>query len=124
LQDIVEELKLHNTTLVAITAQLPEFSAEMREAHDLDFAMLHDPGNDYAAELGIRFAFSEALRRVYADGFKVDLAKYNGDDSWTLPMPARLVVDRGGIVRVADIDPDYTKRPEPQKTLDDVKALD
>ncbi len=122
MRDIVEGLKLHNTKLVAITPQLPEHSAGMREKHGLDFAMLHDPGNAYAAQLGLRFAFSSDLKKVY-DGFKVDLAKVNGDDSWTLPMPARLVVDRGGIVRVADIDPDYTKRPEPQKTLDDVKAL-
>lgn len=122
MRDIVEELKLHNTTLVAITPQIAEHSASMRKKHGLDFAMLHDPRNDYAAQLGLRFAFPDALKEVY-DGFKVDLAKVDGDPSWTLPMPARLVVERTGIVRVADIDPDYTKRPEPQKTLDDVKAL-
>jgi hypothetical protein len=38
-------------------------------------------------------------------------------------MPARFVVDRGGIVRAADVDPDYERRPEPQKTVDDVEAL-
>ena len=118
----MEDLKLHNTTLVALTPQLPEHSRALRDKHRLNFAMLHDPGNAYAAELGLRFAFSPDLKEVY-DGFKVDLAVVNGEDSWTLPMPARLVVDRGGIVRVADIDPDYAKRPEPQKTLDDVKAL-
>lgn len=122
MRDIVEDLKLHNTTLVAITPQLPKHSAGMREKHGLDFAMLHDPRNYYAAKLGLRFAFSPDLKKVY-DGFKVDLAEVNGDDGWTLPMPARLVVDQSAIVRVADIDPDYTKRPEPQKTLDDVKGL-
>ena len=122
MRDIVEELKLHNTTLVALTPQIAEHSAGMRAKHKLDFPMLHDPRNDYAATLGLRFPFSDELKKVY-DGFKVDLAKVNGDPSWTLPIPARLVVDQSGIVRVADIDPDYTKRPEPQKTLDDVKAL-
>ena len=38
-------------------------------------------------------------------------------------MPGRFVVDSGGIVRAADVDPDYERRPEPQKTVDDVKAL-
>ena len=121
MRDIVEELKLHKTTLVAITPQIAEHSAGMRR-HKLDFPMLHDPRNDYAAKLGLRFPFSDELKKVY-DGFKVDLAKVNGDPSWTLPIPARLLVDQGGIVRVADIDLDYTIRPEPQKTLDDVKAL-
>jgi hypothetical protein len=38
-------------------------------------------------------------------------------------MPARLVIDREGIVRAVDADPDYTVRPEPEKTLADVKKL-
>jgi LysR family transcriptional regulator, hydrogen peroxide-inducible genes activator len=41
----------------------------------------------------------------------------------TLPMPGRFVIDPRGIVRAADADPDYEHRPEPQKTVDDVKAL-
>ena len=48
---------------------------------------------------------------------------HNGEASWTLPMPARLVVGKDGIVRSTDVDPDYTHRPEPQKTVDDVKQL-
>ncbi len=84
--------------------------------------MLSDPGNAYAAELGLRFEISPDVKEIYG-GFGIDLPKVNGDDSWTLPIPARLVVDSGGIVRAADIDVDYTRRPEPDKTVADVKAL-
>ena len=84
--------------------------------------MLSDPGNAYAAELGLRFEISPDVKEIYG-GFGIDLPKVNGDDSWTLPIPARLVVDSGGIVRAADIDVDYSRRPEPDKTLADVKAL-
>ena len=122
MRDIVGDLKAHNTTLVAITPQIAEHSASMRKKHDLDFPMLSDLGNAYASELGLTFAYSDALKKVY-DGFKIDLAKVNGEGSWTMPMPARLVVDQSGIVRAADIDPDCTKRPEPKKTLADVKGL-
>lgn len=38
-------------------------------------------------------------------------------------MPARLIVDRDGIIRYADINPDYTVRPEPEETLEALKAL-
>jgi hypothetical protein len=38
-------------------------------------------------------------------------------------MPGRFVIDSQGIVRAVDVDPDYQNRPEPQKTVDDVKAL-
>ncbi len=120
--DIVEPLKELGATLVAITPQLAELSQGLIEKHKLNFDMLSDPGNAYAAELGIRFEVSPDLKEVYS-GFGIVLPKSNGDDSWTLPMPTRLVVDGGGIVRAADIDPDYTRRPEPQKTIDDVKTL-
>jgi len=39
--------------------------------------------------------------------------KFNGDASWTLPIPARFLIDRGGIIRWAEADPGYTTRPEP-----------
>ncbi len=94
----------------------------MIEKHGIEFDMLSDPGNAYAAELGIRFQVPPEIQEIYA-GFGIDLPKFNGDDSWTLPIPARLVVDAGGIVRAADIDPDYTRRPEPEKTVADVAAL-
>ena len=122
MRDIVEPLRELGANLVAITPQLAEHNQSLIEKHRLNFDMLSDPGNAYAAELGIRFEVPSDVREVYS-GFGIVLPKSNGDDSWTLPMPARLVVDSGGIVRVADIDPDYTRRPEPQKTLDDVKKL-
>lgn len=94
----------------------------MAEKNELGFDLLTDPGNAFAAELGLRFVVEDPLRSVYA-GRGIDLPKFNGDDSWTVPMPARLVVDKNGIVRAADIDPDYTARPEPEKTLADLAAL-
>jgi peroxiredoxin len=38
-------------------------------------------------------------------------------------MPGRFVIDRAGIVRAADVDPDYERRPEPQQTVHHIKAL-
>ncbi len=94
----------------------------MVEKHGLNFDLLSDPENAYAAELGIRFEVPAEVKEIYG-GFGIDLPKVNGDDSWTLPIPARLVIDASGVVRAADIDVDYTRRPEPEKTIADVKAL-
>ena len=94
----------------------------MTEKHKLGFDLLSDPGNAYAGTLGLKFEVPENLREVYL-GFGINLPVHNGENSWTLPMPGRLVVDSGGIIRAADIDPDYTHRPEPEKTIDDVAAL-
>jgi peroxiredoxin len=122
LRDIAETLTDLGATLVAITPQIPEHSRGLIEKHRLTFDLLSDPGNVYAAELGLRFALPADLRAIYGE-FGIDLPAFNGDDSWTLPLPARLVVDRAGIVGAADIDPNHTQRPEPAKTVDDVRAL-
>ena len=122
MQQDLEALTARGASLVAITPQLAEHSRALAEKNRIAFDILSDPGNGYAAELGLRFALPEDLRAVY-QGFGIDLPKHNGEPSWTLPMPGRLMTDRTGIVRAVDVDPDYTRRPEPQKTLDDLAAL-
>jgi hypothetical protein len=81
--------------------------------------LLSDPGNQVARKFSLAFQLPEELRKVYLS-FGVDLEKFNGDDSWTLPMPARFIIDQSGIIRSADVNADYTIRPEPSDT---VKAL-
>jgi hypothetical protein len=62
------------------------------------------------------------LIEVY-QGFGGDFERFNGDTSWALPMPARYFVAKDGIVKSADFDPDYTRCPEPSKTVEDLKKL-
>ena len=123
MQAVVPELEKHGATLVAITPHNAANSLRMVDRHGLEFEMLSDPGNAYAARLGLRFQVPDALKEVYL-GIGIDLEESSGSPDWTLPVPARIVVDRAGIVRATDIDMDYTRRPEPSKTVADVAALD
>jgi len=75
-----------------------------------------------AAELNLVFQLSEDLRQIYL-GFGIDLAKFNGDETWTLPVPARFVIDRAGIIRSADVGANYTVRPEPSDTIKILRSL-
>ena len=122
MQAVVPELEKHGASFVAITPQKAERSLRMIERHKLGFEMLSDPGNAYAARLGLRVQVPDALKEVYLS-IGIDLEESNGSPDWTLPVPARIVVDRTGIIRAADIDVDYTRRPEPEKTIADVAAL-
>jgi peroxiredoxin len=122
LQQVTGVLKELGATICAISPQSPEATKPLIEKHRVTFDILSDHGNDYAAKLGLRFKLPDDLKQAYLS-FGNDLAVRNGEDSWTLPMPGRFVIDRSGIVRVVDVDPDYRYRPEPQKTVDDVKAL-
>lgn len=75
-----------------------------------------------AERYGIRFKLPDDLIKVYRQ-FKINLDEYNGDDSWTLPMPARLIIDSDGVIRYAEINPDYTVRPEPDDTIAALKKI-
>jgi peroxiredoxin len=122
LRDIVDDLASMNTQLVAITPQLCDKSREMVEKHKLNFPILRDEGNAYMEKLGLRFVVPDDVLEVYG-GFGIDIPGSNGEDSNSLPIPCRLIIGTDGVVQVADIDPNYTARPEPDKTLADVKAL-
>ncbi len=105
-----------------ISPQLAEHNRFVKEQYKLPFDILSDPGNTLAARYGLRFVLPEDLQGLYRQ-FGIDLPKHNGDDSWSLPMPARLVIDPDGIVRHTAINADYTLRPEPEETLEVVKGL-
>jgi peroxiredoxin len=122
LQQSLDDLTNRRATVVAISPQRAEHSLSIMDKHKITFDILSDPGNAYAAALGLRFDLPDDLREVYKS-FGIDLPVHNGEASWTLPMPGRFVIDTKGIVRAVDVDPDYTHRPEPQKTLDDLAAL-
>ena len=88
----------------------------------LAFELLRDFGNRVAEAYGLVFTLPDDLREIYVK-FGIDLAKGNGDGTWRLPMPARLVIDGQGIIRAVDADPDYTRRPEPARTVEILKEL-
>lgn len=82
----------------------------------LSFDVLSDRHNDAARQFRIVFRLPDDLARIYTK-LNMDLAKFNGDESWELPLPARYVIDRENIIRAADVNFDYTVRPEPEATL-------
>jgi peroxiredoxin len=107
---------------VAVSPMLDKYSKQVESKNNLEFDILSDEGNNTAEKFGLKFAFPDYLVEVYK-GFGADFERFNGDDSWTLPMPARYVVNQDGIVTAADFDPDYTYRPEPAKTVEDLKKM-
>lgn len=85
--------------------------------------MLSDSGNQVAQTYKVAFALPDSMRWVYKDIFKLDLPTFNGDDSWTLPMPSRFIVDQQAIIRAADVNLDHTIRPEPDTAIEVLKII-
>ena len=122
LKKVTEEFKALGANFIAISPQLQSFNREFREEKKLTFEILSDPGNEVAQRYGLTFKLPEDLKEIYLK-FNIDIEKYNGDDSWTLPLPARLIIDQEGIIRYAEINADYTVRPDPEETIAALKKI-
>ena len=108
--------------LVAISPQLTKFSRKLANAKKLTFNILSDAGNRVAGKFGLVYTLPEDLKKIYLR-FGIDLTKTNGDDSWTLPLAARFIIDREAVIRYAEIDADYTVRPDPAHTREALKSI-
>lgn len=99
-------------TLAAISPQTPDHSQAMLLKNFLQYEVLSDLGNKVGRAYGLVYPMGQELRRVYRD-FGIDLAQYNADESWELPLPGTFVIDRDFTVRLAFVDADYTRRLDP-----------
>lgn len=122
LQEALPAFRAAGATLVAISPQTRPNSRKSMRDNGLDFPILSDPGNAVAEAFGLRFRMPDALIALYRDGLRNDLTAFNGDDSWTLPMPGSFVIGQDGIIRYAEVNPDYTRRPEPSDMLPAIRS--
>ncbi|HEY3817679.1 MAG TPA: redoxin domain-containing protein [Polyangiaceae bacterium] len=110
------EIRRLGAELVAVSPQTPDRAVVDVEKKQLSFPVLTDAHNTVAREYGLVFALSDAMRTLQTQ-FGNPTPKFNGDDSWELPMPGTFVLDASGVVRLAHVDPDYTRRLEPAAIL-------
>ena len=116
LQEALPKFREFGANVVAISPQTASNSRKSIRTNGLEFPILSDAHNNVAAAFGLRFTLPHYLVDLYKQ-LKNDLPAFNGDDSWTLPMPARYVIARDGTIVYAEVNPDYTLRPEPSDMI-------
>lgn len=89
----------------------------------LTFPVLTDQGNEYAKKLNLDFVLPEKLQEIYKT-LGIDIERFNGNDSWMLPMAARFIIDSTGVIRNVEVNVDHTLRPEPDEIIEIIKSLD
>ena len=122
LQAHLSEFTALGVKLVAVTPELPDSSLSTAEKNGLQFEVLTDKGNVYASKLGISWKMPDYMRETFGK-MGHDLIKTNGDDTFTVPVPTTILVDKKGQIRNVFVDPDYTQRLEPTTALEWAKAL-
>ena len=116
LQAAVPDIEARGAKLVAISPQTAPNSRKSQRDNKLTFPILSDDKSRVAAAFGLRFSLPDYLVELYK-GFKNDLPAFNDDPAWVLPMPARFVIGSSGIIAYAEVNPDYTQRPDPSELL-------
>jgi peroxiredoxin len=113
---LVPALAERGIGLVAISPQAPDGSLSTKEAKELTFTVLSDPGNQIAGQLGILTAPSDGARAAQLQ-LGLDLTQVNADKTTALPMPTVVIAGADGVIRWIDVHPDYTTRTEPGQVL-------
>jgi peroxiredoxin len=116
------QIRSLGASLVAISPQTQASSTKSQRDNALSFPILSDHGGEIAAAFGLRWRVQDELKAVMT-AFKVDLATFNGEPSWTLPMPARYVIAQDGVIAYSEVNPDYTRRPDPSELLPTLRRL-
>jgi peroxiredoxin len=113
------EVEAEGRQIIAIMPERQQFSRALKSEANATFPILADMDNSYALSLNLAIWVGEEMQRmIAAAGW--DLATYQGNESWMLPIPATFVVGTDGRIRDRFIDPDYRKR---MAIEDMVKAL-
>jgi peroxiredoxin len=123
LQEALPQVEALGARLVAVSPQTAANTRRSMRENKISFPILSDLGNEVAERFGLRFTLPDYLQDLYKNVFKNDLAINNGEPSWTLPMPARYVIGRDGVIAYAEVNPDYTERPDPAELLPVLQGL-
>lgn len=116
LEAVLPEIRAAGGSLVALSPQTAPNSRKSVRQNNLSFPILSDVKGEVAAAFGLRFSLPDYLVELYKS-LKNDLPTFNDDPAWTLPMPARYVISQDGTILYAEVNPDYTRRPEPEEML-------
>jgi peroxiredoxin len=116
LQEALPEFKKLGASLVAISPQTAPNSRKSTLDNNVTFPILSDEKGKVGEAFGLKFKLPDDLVELYKN-FKNDLPNFNDDPEWTLPMPARYLLGQDGTIVYAEVNPDYSQRPDPEELL-------
>ena len=122
LQGINPEVQALGAKIVVLTPELERYTRALHKKLNLTFDILTDLHLKTAEQFHLAFTLPDYLRDLYKS-FGNALDRFHDELDYRLPIPARYVVDKQGIIRAADVNADYTIRPEPSETLKQLRML-
>jgi peroxiredoxin len=122
LQAIDSEVRTLGARIVTLTPELERYTRIVHKKRNLTFDILTDLHLNVAEQFRLAFVLPDYLRDLYKSvGNTLD--RFHDESEYRLPMPARYVIDTQRIIRAADVNADYTIRPEPLETVKVLQTL-
>lgn len=122
LQQIHAGVQALGAQIVVLTPELERYTRALHRKLNLTFDILTDLHLKIAEQFRLVFKLPDYLRDLYKS-FGSTLDRFNDEPEYRLPMPARYIIDKGGVIRAADVNADYTIRTEPSETLRQLRTL-
>ena len=94
----------------------------MHRKLNLTFDILTDLHLKAADQFRLVFTLADYLRELYA-GAGATLDRLHDEPNYRLPIPGRYLIDWVRMIRAAEVNADYTIRPEPSDTLAALRGL-
>jgi peroxiredoxin len=122
LQEVNSEVRALGARILAISPQLEKYGRTVHRKLNLAFDIVTDLHLKVAEQFGLVFVLPDYLRDLYA-AFGSRLDAFHDESEYRLPMSARYIIDSGSVIRAADVNADYTIRPEPSDTVKLLREL-
>ncbi len=123
LAGVEEEIREMGIRIIGISPDRPGKVKESRESGDFAYLLLSDSDMDAARGFGIAFQVEPELVRTYKEDHGIDLEADSGRDHHLLPHPAVFVIDTEGVIRYADVNPDYRERLPGEELIEAAKSV-
>jgi len=112
-------IKALGAQTVAIMPETQAYAEKFKSEAEAPFPVLTDLDNGYALSLNLAIWLGTEIQRLLS---YQDIASFQGNDGWVLPIPATFVVGRDGLVKARFVDPDFRKRMEIDDLIDALKS--
>jgi len=110
----IEQLGAH---IVSIMPDSARFTDGYVAQNDLPFPVLSDIDLGYSLSLGLIFWVGTEIQRLYKEA-GVELEKYHGNQGYFLPMAAKFIVGRDGLLKARQVNIEFRERMEPEAIIE------
>ncbi len=116
LAQIEPDIRRLGAQVVSIMPETAQYTKRAIVENDFPFPILTDIDLGYALSLGLVFWVGTDVKKLYGE-LGLDLAVFQGNRSYFLPIAAKFVVGRDGKVKAREININFRERMEPSDII-------